>query len=375
MDASANEDDNGGSGGGGHTSDAAVMRGGSGAGGPATPPSVRDGSVIDATRAGDSTTAEAPRLLPPAGKIVLFIGQDVDAIKGYASSVASTFDGFTTYTSISENAQGLVQLEGLSQLANQGGGNVLAQALANTFPSAAVALGLYMVDHTGTNLEHVAGGTHDAAIDRLGDFLLSLQRPVFVRVGYEFDGTWNHYEPEPYKRAFRHISLRLRSKNTKLAFVWQSATYGDGRYRNLPLSAWYPGDDVVDWFGSSYFKFTSKPHQEMLAMAREHRKPLMIAEATPQGYDLTKLRSSSTGSRFDPKTGMQIWQEWFVPFFNFVYANEDVIRAVAYINTHWDAQPLWSPTAGNGYWGDSRVQANQTILTAWKQELLKPTWR
>ena len=47
----------------------------------------------------------------------------------------------------------------------------------------------------------------------------------------------------------------------------------------------------------------------------------------------------------------QIWDEWYEPFFEFIHENKDIIRAVAYINTHWQSQPMWGQPYTNGYWG------------------------
>lgn len=46
-----------------------------------------------------------------------------------------------------------------------------------------------------------------------------------------------------------------------------------------------------------------------------------------------------------------------------------MIKAVAYINTRWFAQPMW--TAG---WGDSRVQIRPTIEARWIERLEHPMW-
>lgn len=61
--------------------------------------------------------------------------------------------------------------------------------------------------------------------------------------------------------------------------------------------------------------------------------------------------------------------EWYAPFFRFIRNNKDVVKAVAYINADWDAQELWAPPYANGYWGDSRVQANSGISKKWLSEI------
>ncbi len=313
------------------------------------------------------------RLTPPAGKTLLFVGQDLGSIAGYVRGVAPDPGGVTTYTDLSEKP-GKRLLASLRTLVDYGAGELHAQRLLETYPHAALAIGLFLVDGSGTNLDHVADGTHDALIDELGGFLRAAKRPVYLRIGYEFDGAWNHYDPVKYKAAFRHIALRLRAGGgDDVAFVWQSATYRLGRYRGLPLDAWYPGDDVVDWMGSSYFKFAPGPHEELLALARRRRKPVMIAEAAPQGYDLEALTFSDDGERFVPRTAEQIWREWYAPFFAFVRANADVVRAVAYIDCDWQAQRLWASGA-QGYWGDSRIEANALVRRRWLEEIGTPRW-
>jgi len=37
-----------------------------------------------------------------------------------------------------------------------------------------------------------------------------------------------------------------------------------------------------------------------------------------------------------------IWNDWYVPFFDFIHADNDVICAVAYINVDWDSQSMWA---------------------------------
>ncbi len=45
-----------------------------------------------------------------------------------------------------------------------------------------------------------------------------------------------------------------------------------------------------------------------------------------------------------------------------------------FINADWDSQPMWASPYRNGYWGDSRVQANDVILASWQQGMKQPAW-
>ena len=145
---------------------------------------------------------------------------------------------------------------------------------------------------------------------------------------------------------------------------------------NLPFENWYPGDEYVDWMGVSYFVYDRYVHDPFLNFARQHNKPVMVAEAAPQGYDLDELTWSSPshdGSTRNDRTAEEIWDAWFAPFFDYVDENRDVVRAVAYINVDWNAQPMWEPGV-QGYWGDSRLQVNTSIREHWLAEIDSDFW-
>jgi L-ascorbate metabolism protein UlaG (beta-lactamase superfamily) len=117
-----------------------------------------------------------------------------------------------------------------------------------------------------------------------------------------------------------------------------------------------------------------QPLDELLAFAREHDKPVMIAESTPQRYKTGELTFSYDGANAKPKTADEIWSEWYAPFFQYIHDNSDVIRALAYINADWDSQPMWGKPYRNGYWGDSRVQTNDQIKQRWLAEIEQDFW-
>src|SRR5262249_29143213 len=122
---------------------------------------------------------------------------------------------------------------------------------------------------------------------------------------------------------------------------------------------------------------------DVLGFARSHGKPVMIAEAAPQAYDLGELTAGCIFASGQPwnnlvsVTADEIWDQWFAEFFDYIRDNRDVIRAVSYINTDWDSQGNWQcnqQRCPNGYWADSRLQANAEILARVKAELRKPMW-
>ena len=125
-------------------------------------------------------------------------------------------------------------------------------------------------------------------------------RNMYLRVGYEFDGSWNHYEPNQYKAAYKYMVDRLRNNGvTNIKFVWQACTYVYN-YENRPLMDWYPGDNYVDYVGLSFFFYAEGPKDgsnnspfldEALGIARSKNKPVMMAEVSPQYYQLDKVQS------------------------------------------------------------------------------------
>jgi beta-mannanase len=343
----------------------------------------------------------AGKFTPPQDKTLLFIGQDSDTIADYVREVPEdNIEGITLYTQLKHGDVDQTFFAVLSPANWQSGTMDFTQTLQQS-PQAALAVGLALDTCDQANHpENIAKGKYDKTIKFMIEHLKSLApRKVFLRIGYEFDGPWNCYQPHSYKQAFRHIASAIkRNKADNIATVWQSATwpdsYGNDHYDfNNPghLNNWYPGDDVVDWVSMSVFyrdlsqwNYTppSNPEvtqQQVLTFARAHNKPLMIAEAAPQGYRTGGLtRSFIQANDQQPTTAAQIWQDWYQPLFDFVDANKDVIRAVAYINTHWESQKMWQcqpniaagqPGCDGGNWGDSRVQANPLIKQKWLQQV------
>ena len=311
---------------------------------------------------------------PKDGKVLFFIGQDLEAvggIKDFSDGYVDYFDipaGVTLYTNLSPKdiSFGLVLqgLDGIKKIANWGAGYTCAQYYINNpkFKNTMLSIGLSMVNHD----KNVAKGKHDSLIKELGLWIKSIQRPVFLRIGYEFDGwDWNSYKKKHYINAFKRIhTIFKKLEVTNVAFVWQSK--GTGSNQKI-LEDWYPGDDYVDWCGYSYF---NNPDDEMLTFARKHKKPVFIAEACPVLKDDFGNFYADLGN---PKKDKQIWKHWFVSFFETIANNKDVIKAFSYINVEWKSQIMW---ANNPYFKnvDSRIQTSEFISKKWLEEINKETY-
>lgn len=196
-------------------------------------------------------------------------------------------------------------------------------------------IGLFLGDE-----KLIASGAYDTALESLRFNLLSLSRPIFLRVGYEFNGPWNGYAPQSYVAAFRRLATVLHSDptlNQTLALVWDGSC--DTTVDPTPF---FPGDDVVDWQGVNIFTSGSAPAAPpqsclwyWITDSQAGGFPLMIGESTPRGLFTNQ---SST------------WERWFAPFASLI--NQHRPGLVSYIDMDWEH------TDGTRWagWGDSRVE-------------------
>jgi len=276
--------------------------------------------------------------IPPDGKTLLFIGQNKQSADDYVKAFGRHPAGFMMYTSVQK-------AQSLQEAFDDGAGVVHGQYLVEKYPVAALQIGLYMVDA----LDGIVRGNYDDTIDRIGLWIASTKRPVYLRIGYEFDGPHNHYDPRAYVPAYRYIVDRYRKAGIRnVSYVWHSFA----STMKQPPAVWYPGDDYVDWFGVSFFDNGTSPGMNaMVAMAKEHGKPLMIAEATPM--------------KIGVGAGKQAYYRWFRPLFKFIEKNN--VKMLCYINADWDSLPMFAAEK----WKDSRVQTNDEIKKIWLEETSK----
>lgn len=314
---------------------------------------------------------------PEDSKCILFVGQELAAIGGLAAYNDGYFDhfdapgGFTMYTDFSPGdtmfGNVLTGLDGVFTTDEWGDGpsNMSLQLADKDFKNSALAIGLWLVNHE----EEVANGGQDSLIDKMGEWLKSLDnRPVFLRIGYEFSGEWNHYDREHYIKAYKRIKDRYDEMGiNNVAYVWQSHGWEEPLEH---LEEWYPGDEYVDWCGYSFFSRWDEAN--MIEFARQKGKPVFIAEATPTISTATTKNNGKTKEIIlsNPKQAEEAWEKWFVPFFKTIDDNPDVVKAVSYINCHWKANEMWfdNPTFQDV---DARLQTSDIISARWKAETAK----
>ena len=288
---------------------------------------------------------------PPNGKVIVFVGQDNESVggnnrfnNGYVDHIGVP-SGITHYIGIdTTNANGLVR--GLNIESTWGAGPMCLKYYLDspTLKNSIIHLSISMTN----NLAGVANGIYDQQINEVAVTLKKYNNfPFIIRIGYEFDGEWNSYDPLNYKNAFRRIVDNLRAADVKnFATCMASSSF------LIPVSTWeeyYPGDEYVDWLGYSYWG--GNPNSDTLAafnFAKQKNKPLFIAEIAPRGHYIKNLES-----------GQDLWNTWYTDFFNHVSNNLEYVKAISYINCDWDIQEMWDG------WGDSRIQANDYIKNNW----------
>ncbi len=216
-----------------------------------------------------------------------------------------------------------------------------------------IGLNLTVGQDNGTGKdEGVAEGNYDGQLTAFADALVSLDRPVFIRIGYEFEGNWNNYRPVTFVKAWQHITQFLRARGVPFATVWCAAGASSGWPTMAHLLEFYPGDEWVDWWGVDLFsedEFAKPQLAEFLDTARARRKPVMIGEMTPRYIGVTG--------------GQKSWDRWYVPMLDLLKHRPE-IKATAYINWEWKE---WSDRLGFTWhdWGDARLNSNKLVCERW----------
>lgn len=299
-------------------------------------------SAVSPVRANAGCPGNGSLFEPADGKTLLIVGQDWQSTEAYVDGVGVVPGGFMTYTALAAPVSGL-------HTPVYSGGMSYGQWFVDNYPDTVMNVAI-TIDPPLVNQ-----GAFDAQIDVLGDWITSARRPILLRPGYEFDHPQHQFDPAQFIAAWRRIVDRLRANGvTNVAFVWHSAG-NDVTYLNLPRSAWYPGDDYVDWVAVSIFPSGHSAAGQHLVAANQmadiadaHGKPMMIAESTPHGRDT---------SVHDPNV---LWNDWFTNVITFVEQRN--VKVWSYINQDWEA-------VGWSGWGDSRVEVNPVLRGLWLAEI------
>ena len=303
---------------------------------------------------------------PADGECLFILGQsDEAAMQNYIKEVkpAPYPAGFAFYTSLSDGA---VQ----SDLPRY-------SAFLEQYPNSALQLAIWTGERRwgdpGYYLDDIVGGRYDQNIMDLAAMCNQLDRPIFIRFGYEFDGHHNSYPPNKYIAAYQYFVDMMRDQGVdNVEYVWHSwgvgAYYGHDEfpelYPELPAgqevnqSLWYPGDEYVDWVAMSIFGIgwgdlrTNAVVQYLITFAQDHNKPVMLAETA----------AIKTSGQRNPNWVITDPQ-WFRQVFSLINEN-DAVKAFTYINVDWEARNSSST------WGDTRIEsASASVKSYWHSQI------
>jgi len=222
----------------------------------------------------------------------------------------------------------------------------------------------------------------DQYVDMLESAFRQVNLPFFFRIGFEFNGSWNPYHPYIYPLAFRQLVIDLNSRGIdNFATVWcyepdAAADFADSTEQGWK---WYPGDDVVDWFGLDLFTvehfhpdlpdsaqgrtgwdITRKGRSEaFLRFAEVRGKPVYLNE-------LSSIHTVSTPDSLDPEgiDGQADWDAWFEPFFRFIQAHPN-IKGWNYIDVDWSSINSYQQQG----WRDARLEINSILRRRWVHQM------
>eukprot|EP01045_Picozoa_sp_COSAG04_P028369 COSAG04_NODE_4382_length_2128_cov_4.918186_3_plen_136_part_00 len=105
-----------------------------------------------------------------------------------------------------------------------------------------------------TVLPLINAGAYDGALREFADAIPRLGRPMFLRIGYEFNGHWNNYTAGGYIAAWRRLVAaigKVPRAREATATVWDmscDAVRGHDGCTSAEecFAEYWPGDDVVD---------------------------------------------------------------------------------------------------------------------------------
>jgi hypothetical protein len=240
----------------------------------------------------------AAALAPPAGRVISGWGSGED-LAPYSKAVAPHAPAMIAFeAAVDSNA---------------------AAPFLNAYRAFATSHGFFIaqVSLSFRGNEHdVATGMRDPDLYVIADGLRDVKMPVLLSIGRDFNEPGAPYATSGYIGAFRHTTEVFHREIPNFAAVWEATARGvsDPSYMK-----WYPGDDVVDWWGIDFGDakdFGSAESKAFLDEATQHRKPLMI-NATEHN-----LKSDAGALK------------WYRSVFDFVRANP-VVAAVSFgIGTH-----------------------------------------
>jgi len=197
-----------------------------------------------------------------------------------------------------------------------------------------------------TTLADIAAGDSDTYITNFATAVRSLNVPIALSFGHEFNGNWYPWgsskaTPAQFVAAWKHIhDLFAQAGATNVIWIWDPNVIV--ALPNITLAQYYPGDSYVDWVGVTGYWYQAGPYSysslylPTLDEIREFTdKPFLIAET-----------SVETGSN---------QQQSLEDLFDAVEQHSDILGFVWFDFKEAD--------------GDWRIENRPTLMTEFQQEL------
>jgi hypothetical protein len=141
--------------------------------------------------------------------------------------------------------------------------------------------------------DDILSGKEDGRWIRMAELSKEFGKPYLLSINHEMNGDWFQYSElykgknpagwtaEKFKLVWRHIHKIFRDNGAdQVAFAWCPGAVGRkfGKYDSTnSYKAYYPGDDVVDWIGASFYNDVNHYALDNLA-ATYPNKPIVLAE-------------------------------------------------------------------------------------------------
>ncbi len=220
-------------------------------------------------------------------------------------------------------------------------------------------------------LTEILAGKWDAYIDAWADGAKAFGRPFFVSFCNEMNGDWFPWSGwfygteaggnEVFKRAWRHVVDRVRSRGThNILWVFHVNAYPGINDEWNVMAAYYPGPDYVDWLGLSVYgkQFRNSgnwaefrpllewPYEEISAL--DPAKPIMLAEFGVGDF---------------PKSGDKA--KWIRDAFRTI-PEFPRIRAAVFWHERWQNE--------DGSFSNLRANSSPAALRAFRDGVGNPRW-
>ncbi len=159
------------------------------------------------------------------------------------------------------------------------------------------------------DLRKIAMGGWDDYFANAAQVVRDFGGPVFISIDHEMNGNWY-----PYSQAYpnsgvtandfivawrRIVDIFRKNGANNAAFVWSPNVPDVG---GVPFSAYYPGDNYVDWIGVSFYSGNDPMAMSTIYRTYAAKKPFFVTEWATSPYG--KKRESVKAGRPDAATGV-----------------------------------------------------------------------